>query len=300
MTAIDKFSEYREMHRFLSTCENVFLNFGPIKNPTTPPLEQVYIYNIIKDLSRWPSFSLFKFYLLNAYEPYDFEFDDHSVVFLFSNENHQVPERILKAKLICSPYSPIKDSPSNCLPIPLGYNGSIEPIPYVAINERPFTVFFSGQIHRRRFWFFINICIHFFLTRIHNLTSKKKLMDRINLTRKFTGGLSPTEYSNSLMNSKIACVPQGYKSDISFRFFEAARAGNVIITKKLYDFWFFKDFPGIEVSNWFQFHWAWRSLNNNPEKMKKISEQMLTYYQSKCSEEAVTKKIIDTLNSMKQ
>ena len=49
------------------------------------------------------------------------------------------------------------------------------------------------------------------------------------------------------MDTKIALIPEGYLSNNSFRFCEAARYANIRITPKLYKYWFYKNFPGIQV-----------------------------------------------------
>ncbi len=292
---MSRLNEFQEMHHFLSSQKNVFLNFGAVENAAAPALEQVYLYNIIRELQKWPRFNDFRFYLVTANAPHDFLFDNSCVVFYLSNEDHQIPENILKAKLVCSPYCPTSGAAANCLPIPLGYNGSVESLPYKPVDERPFYIFFSGNLHRRRLWFFFHARFYLLLNSVKSFFSNSGVIDKIQFTRKFTGGLSPTEYAQVLMDSKIACVPEGYKSDISFRFFEAAKSGNVIITKTLYDFWFFKDFPGIQLSSWRKLHRTLRWLDTNPSKLKEISQRMLNYYETKCAEPAVAQKVIEVL-----
>ncbi len=286
------------MHRFLSSQKNIRLNFGAVENSSTQPLEQVYIHNIIKEMMNWDEFNKLTFYIVNSNAPYDFTFDNTSVVFLLSNENHQIPDHVLKAKLVCSPYCPIENLPRNCLPIPLGYNGSVLSLPYLSMDRRPFTIFFSGNLHRRRVWFFLHIQVYRKLKMLTNLILKQKMEDKIQFTRKFTGGLAPKEYSETLMNSKIACVPEGYISDVSFRFFEAAMSGNVIITKRLYNYWFFKDFPGIQINSWWKLHGVLKKLDNNLPLLEEISRSTLKYYEQNCSEKAVAHKIIETLKTL--
>ena len=56
------------------------------------------------------------------------------------------------------------------------------------------------------------------------------------------------DYAKMMMNTKIALVPEGYLSNNSFRFFEAARSGTVIISADLYDYPFYRPFSGVKIN----------------------------------------------------
>lgn len=292
-----KLIEYISIYNSLSNLENVSLNFGPVKDINTHPLEQVYLANIFKNLQQSPDFHKYHFYIISSNSKYDFKFDKMSIVFYMSNEDHQIPDNILKAKAIFTPYCPVdrNQRPDNCYPIPLGYNGSQEELPFIDIKDRYFDTFFSGNIHRRRILFYANSLLMINLRKASKVFKPENRKNFFMFSRKFTGGLSPAEYSEILMNTKIALVPEGYISNISFRFFEAARFGCVIISSKLYDYWFFKDFPGIQINHWGQLYKKVRCLLKNPTLLMDIQNQTLNYYQKNCSEEAVSDYVLKHL-----
>lgn len=278
--------------------ENVILNFGPVPHEEAHPLEQVYIHNIIRELRGWKNFDDYRFYILNAYEPKDFKFDQNSIIIYLSNEDHVIPKELLVAKAVFTPYRPLVNPPKNCFEIPLGYNGSLESLPIIPVAERPLDIFFLGNLHRKRILFFIYTKIHKFFYNTGKALSRAKTKEYIVFSRKFTGGVKPAEYSDILMNSKIALVPEGYKSDISFRFFEAAKYGNVIITKRLYDYWFFKDFPGIQVESWRELGRTIRNLLKNESEMRSIQQKTIAYYEKNCSEKAVSDYMIKRISEL--
>ena len=284
------------MYGFLSDQENIHLNFGPVDENQKHPLEQVYLHNLFQYLVKWPRFHDFNFYLISAKYRWDYHFDKNSVVFYLSNEDHHVSERLLEARMIFSPYCPISNAPPNCFPIPLGYNGSLNDLDIKTIHLRNNDVFFSGNIHKRRIPFYLG-AQKYLLTDFVKCIFKGRtgLKNKLYFNRSFGGGLNPDTYSNLLMDSKIALVPEGYKSDISFRFFEAAKYGNVIVTRNLYKFWFFDDFPGIQVATWWHLDRVLYSLLNNPDRLMEIHEKTIDYHNHYLTEEKVAEYIVQKI-----
>tara|TARA_B110000091_G_C13779313_1_gene460368 strand:+ start:952 stop:1851 length:900 start_codon:yes stop_codon:yes gene_type:complete len=291
--AEQNFKKYVSNHQFLSNLENVDLNFGAVVDDTEHPLEQIYLGALFKILKKWDGFVDFQFYIIGSNEKHDFVIDSNSVVIYLSNENHEVPSAIRKAKAVFTPYCPLDfEKSKNIFPIPLGYNGSLEDIELIAIEDRVTDYFFSGNIYKKRLPFYAGIKYHQFKEKI-NITQKQNA--EVIFTNGFGCGFPPSEYSKKLMNSKIAIVPEGYLSDVSFRFFEASKYGSIIITKKLYNYWFFKDFPGFQLNSWFELSALLIHLKKNPEKMKEIQKATLKYYEDNCSEKSVANYIINQL-----
>lgn len=295
--ATGRFQEFLENHKYLSSIGNLSINFGPIRNENTHPLEQVFYTNLFKELSRWKRFQEFDFFIIGATKPYNFRFNKKSIVFCLSNETHEIPKDIQSAGLIFSPYAPLRNEIQNCFPIPLGYNGSLYNLPLKKIQDRKYDVFFSGNIYKKRKGFYLGIKTHQLLTKFRKI--KGSYHEHLQFNRKFTGGMDPKEYSEILMNTKIALVPEGYLSDISFRFFEAAKMGCIIITKELYDYWFFKEFPGIQMNNWMGLHKQIISILSDQKKLNQIQQLMLSYYNKFCSEEATARYVIKTIEKSK-
>lgn len=301
MSQENRLKEFQEHHEFLCGIKNLTINFGPVNKSGDHPLEQVYFSNIFRYLIEWEDFNQYDFYIIGIKQPYDCTFNERSIVFCLSNEDHIIPEDMHAARIIFSPYSPLNKDFSNCYPIPLGYNGSLYNIPYKKIGERRIGVFFSGNIYRKRINFFFGILIHQLVHFITSLNKRSAITERIQFTRKFTGGLDPKEYSEILMDSRIALVPEGYLSNVSFRFFEAAKMGCIVITRDLYDYWFFKEFPGYQLKSWWQVHRYIKKILSSPEEQKALQEKMKAYYQNYCSEKAtanyVIRKIVENKKS---
>ena len=122
-------------------------------------------------------------------------------------------------------------------------------------------------------------------------------MEWIQFNRKFTGGMTPKKYSEILMNSKIALVPEGYLSDISFRFFEAAKFGCVIFTNELYDYWFFKMFPGYELKSWHNLHKKIVNILSDKSLLSEMQKRTMSYYSKYCDEKATCEFIIKIIGT---
>ena len=277
---------------------NVYFNFDfydDVKKEKHS-LEKDFISNIIALLEKeWPDFYTYNYYLIGANFPWNFPLDKKSIVFYLSNENHEVPEELEKALLVFTPYCPPKEKRAvNVLSIPLGYNGSIKNLATKQMENRKYDLFFSGNIHRARRFFVLRLLTFMVKNKLRkfktvfNIKNKSVYMKSvIKLSHSFGGGLKPEVYADILMNSKIALVPQGYLSVISFRFFEAARFGNIIVTKKLPDEWHFNEFPGIEVETWTELETTLDRLMGDVEYMKTLQQKTIAFYETYCSEKAV-------------
>ncbi|MEL6864814.1 MAG: hypothetical protein AAFP19_10355, partial [Bacteroidota bacterium] len=100
----------------------------------------------------------------------------------------------------------------------------------------------------------------------------------VTYTAGFKHGLSPVDYGQKLMDSQIAFIPEGTYSPVSFRFFEAARCGNVMISCTLPNTWYYRPFPGIQLSTWDQLPEVLPELLARPERLHQLHTQTLAYY----------------------
>ncbi len=292
-----RFQEFLDLHKYLSEIDNLSINFGPVQNVEDHPLEQVFYSNLFKALSQWQDFKQFDFFIIGVNKPYDFKFDKNSIVFCLSNETHTIPKDLLEAGVIFSPYCPLIDQIPNCYPIPLGYNGSLLDLPMKNITTRKYDVFFSGNVYRKRIPFYLNIKIHQLINAFNKLLSQSTGKEYLQFNRKFTGGMTPKEYSEILMDTKVALVPEGYLSDISFRFFEAAKMGCVILTRELYDYWFFDKFPGCQLKSWRKLHKHLKLILSDSNQLEEMQKEMLAYYANFCSEKATSQFVIEKITS---
>jgi len=121
--ANQRFQEFQAHHKFLSEIDNLSINFDAVQSPEDHPLEQVFYSKLFKILSQWEKFKEYEFFIIGVNQPYHYEFDSKSIVFCLSNESHEIPQDMQKARAVFSPYSPLSNEIPNCFPIPLGYNG---------------------------------------------------------------------------------------------------------------------------------------------------------------------------------
>jgi hypothetical protein len=101
------------------------------------------------------------------------------------------------------------------------------------------------------------------------------------------GALQMTEtYSDLLADTAICLVPRG-NSPETFRFFEALRAGCVVICEPLPRHWFYRGAPVIQIDSWGRLPTTVRELLATPGRLEALQQASIRWWQRKCSEEAV-------------
>jgi len=207
---------------------------------------------------------------------------------------------------------------NNIFNFPLGCEKHIPKLPYKRIDERKYSVFFSGNLNSSRLPFFLYllfgkiphtiICIGIkIVIRIKYL---KEILIRIikfdskiagsfiRFTGGFKKGLPPEKYGEIISDSKIVLCPKGFNFTESFRHYEAMRAGCVIISEKLPSTHFYKNSPIIYVSNWDEGLKIANELKDNNEKLDRLSRMTLDWWENKCSEKATAKYIKECIESI--
>lgn len=285
---------------FFEDEDNVFTNITPPKKEHPHLFERTYLRDVLNILRKWPSFRDYNYYLLDARRNHEFSFDDRSIVFYLSNENHIVPQNLDDARWVFTTYYPSGPVNGKILSIPLGVNGSVPQYKIKPFHERETDVFFIGNLNKRRLNFFVFATLFKWRNAINGLFGRKKLNLYIRFTRRFGSGLTPEAYGRMLANTKIALTPQGYDSDISFRFFEAARAGCILISYKQPGVWHFKPFPGYYVKSWHRLGRIIRGLLKNPHKADRVQKEMIDYYHAYCSEQSTADYIRNILENHSQ
>ena len=159
------------------------------------------------------------------------------------------------------------------------------------LKERKYDLFFSGQIdnHRRE-------CVE----QINKISGKYNSL--INTTSSFGKGFSLKEYYELMSDSKIAIVPQGVVIPESFRFFEAAKSGCVIISSypindDRFNNWYYQNSGAIFIKNWSEM--TEDLIDNILDNLDKHQELNKSYFESKISTKALSdyiKKIIKNKN----
>jgi hypothetical protein len=93
-------------------------------------------------------------------------------------------------------------------------------------------------------------------------------------------------YSDLLAESAFCLVPRG-NSPETFRFFEALRAGCIVLCESLPNHWFYRDAPVIRVGRWKNLEDIVLPLANDPVKLHALHRASLDWWESRCSEAAV-------------
>lgn len=151
--------------------------------------------------------------------------------------------------------------------LPLGFP-SYDAIPQTvpAVEERPVDVTFRGSVGGGRRYGPKTISRRRMISAVQGLP--KDVVVDLRQTRSFeeSCSLGSSSYVNALLESKICLAPRG-RSLETFRVFEAAASGCVLITEPLPPAWFYAGLARREVSSWSQLPYALDDLLSNPELM---------------------------------
>jgi Exostosin family len=93
-------------------------------------------------------------------------------------------------------------------------------------------------------------------------------------------------YSDLLSNTRVCLVPRG-NSPETFRFFEAFRAGCVVVCEWLPDHWFYRDAPVIMVRRWSELSDVLLPLLSDTDMLERLHRASVEYWESRCSERAL-------------
>jgi hypothetical protein len=113
---------------------------------------------------------------------------------------------------------------------------------------------------------------------------------------KYDQGLGPAAYTQALANAKIALAPRG-NTDETYRLFEAAKLGCVMICEPLPSRWYFQNCPAITLRSWSELPGILKNLLNDPAKINELSRRGREWWDSTVSEGAVAKFIAQRLAS---
>jgi hypothetical protein len=94
--------------------------------------------------------------------------------------------------------------------------------------------------------------------------------------------LTPS-YSELLAQTRICLVPRG-NSPETFRYFEALRAGCIVVCEPLPDHWFYRGAPTITVRRWNQLGDVLAPLLDDPDTAERYHRASLSWWETRCSE----------------
>lgn len=167
----------------------------------------------------------------------------------------------------------------NTYALPLGTTDFFVGDNKVPINNRPINVSFVGQLDPYR--------------RLDFYNHVAKLADRtensvFQFYQGWNNGIGGEKYSDIMSNTKIALVPCGSASLDTFRFFEAAKCGCVIISDIQNHYEFMKGSPHLEVDNWSYITELIQSLLSGTVHINDLSNATYKFWKKRLSPEAAS------------
>jgi len=231
-----------------------------------------------------------------------------NALILLADEHGRFPESAtLGFDIVFRQYMNSSLAESRFYHFPVGYHeaaGLVEMIPF---EKRKINLFFSGYRNRNRVDLYKQFRKTLWLPTFnlpgrHVKELARRAVDKfcserdfsecypdsiIRFTEWFGKGLPPDEYATILANTRIAVCPPGFISSETIRHWEAMRLGCVIITAPLPDNIFYKKSPMIVIKDWSNFHQTIADLIANPDKLEKIHQETVIWWDNYCSETAV-------------
>jgi hypothetical protein len=180
--------------------------------------------------------------------------------------------------------------------LPLGYFQlrDVEPAP---VEQRPVDVFFAG-VQAVSGWT-LRASVAARKQMAAGLAAAQAALPQYrieSLLTAFKSGkrLSPEDYTRALANAKIALAPRG-NFDETFRLFEAAKLGCVIISDPLPQRWYYRGCPVISIPNWSTLPGVLKGLLADPARLAELSLRTRQWWDSALSEAAVANHIAQIL-----
>ena len=106
--------------------------------------------------------------------------------------------------------------------------------------------------------------------------------------------MSPGEYMKEMANTKICLAPRGTSFE-TFRHYEAASVGCVVVSDRLPPTWFYRNSPFVFVKDWRKVDEILDRLLRDPSNLKRLHEETLRWWNSQLSPAALAEFVIDVL-----
>jgi hypothetical protein len=209
------------------------------------------------------------------------------------------------------------DQERNIFPLPLSPNRGIKELPIIPINGRTVNLFFAGNLNAKRYPLYKELTVLKHLPNLPPPLEKQvarvfskiiKSYFNMNLSYnfpdsciKFTGGYLQGDaltFNKMLYDSKIAICPSGFESPETCRHFEAMRAGCILISQPLPDYYFYKDSPIIILDSWKDLRKTVESLLSSPDRLHDLQEKTLYWWENVCSEKSTALYIRDRVKDI--
>ncbi len=171
--------------------------------------------------------------------------------------------------------------------LPLGYFqlGDIDPPP---LHERPVDAFFAGSLSVTGWSVRSSIAARKQMAGAVAAAQRALPQYRIESLLGLASNkkLSPEAYTQALAHAKIALAPRG-NFDETFRRFEAAKLGCVIVSDPLPPRWYYQGCPVVTLPRWSELAEVLKGLLADPAKLAERSRRTRQWWDSTLSEAAV-------------
>jgi hypothetical protein len=166
------------------------------------------------------------------------------------------------------------------------------------IDERPVDVFFAGgstlgwslrtrTLARKR--------MAAAVATAQTALPQYRIGSLLGADRQRSDRLGPEAYTQSLANAKIALAPRGNYDAESYRVYEAAKLGCVIISEPLPSRWYFQGCPAVTIREWSALPEVLSRLLNDPAMLRQLSLRTRQWWDSTVSEAAIAKFVAQKL-----
>ena len=106
--------------------------------------------------------------------------------------------------------------------------------------------------------------------------------------------MRPDEYMKEMANSKICLAPRGTSFE-TFRHYEAASVGCVLVSDRLPPTWFYRNAPLVFVRDWRKLDQVLDGLLKDPAKLRTLHEQTLRWWTTRLSPAVLADYVVTTL-----
>ena len=213
-----------------------------------------------------------------------------TVIFMNADELYRIPDEVNNPNVVkvfkqyCPEGNDLSDKLSHMpLGVPTGFKSVSKPI-----YEREIDISFVGQFAPNRLHL-LNVMSSFCGSDVDSF---------FGFTSGFNRGLSRASYSDILANTKIALCPTGTASTETFRLYEAASVGCLIITCEQPKNWIYEGAPFFTYKNLDEVHEMTKNILKLPENSQQnMSERVLEYYNNIWGAESVARIIFEELRA---
>jgi len=280
-------------------------------------VETQYLVDFLTELERslTHEFASYAFFVLSsqasAVNPQSLEHHHpRKVLFHISDENGVVPTQWQSAyQAIFKSYIKEDRPARNIFSFPLGcVNGVIFEAPKLVI-ERPFNVFYSGNLNSNRLSLYA--ALHPRLRHRAKQAAQDEIRrtisvlprvfdqtwpdSHIRFTDGFLRGLSRAEYGRRLLDSRIVLCPMGFRSPETFRHMEALRAGAVIVSEHLPNTRLYRGSPILTIKDWRVAIETITNLIQDQDRLAELQLRSLQWWDEVCSPKATARYVADIL-----